>query len=195
MKTRWLIGIDEAGRGPLAGPVSLAAIAWPLANATKLRRLFVGAKDSKQLSVKQREEWFAKIKQAEQRGWLKISAAFSGQRIIDERGIMPAIHRALNRALRRLVLAPANCKILLDGSLRAPRKYLNQKTITGGDEIIQIISLASIIAKVRRDRLMIRLAKKYPGYSFEIHKGYGTKRHYQALKKIGPSPLHRRSFL
>ncbi len=192
---KYLIGIDEAGRGPLAGPVSLAVVVWEARRDRELKQLFAGVKDCKQLSEKQREEWGVKLKKAEREGLIKIAASFASNAVIDERGIAPAIRLALARALRRLALSPAECRVLLDGSLRAPRQYPQQETLIKGDEREPIIALASIVAKVRRDRLMTRLARQYPGYGFELHKGYGTRAHYAAIKKFGCSPLHRQSFL
>lgn len=207
-KTTWLIGIDEAGRGPLAGPVSLAAVAWPQCQHRVLTQRFAEAKECKQLSPARREEWFEKIKAAEREGWLKIGAAFSSGRVIDQRGINQAIQVALNRSLAQIIrqitphLSPStfdvdggNLAILLDGGLRVPRRYVNQRTIIRGDETELIIALASIVAKVRRDRLMIRLAAKFPNYGFERHKGYGTRAHYLALGQLGPAAIHRLSFL
>ena len=202
---KYLIGIDEAGRGPLAGPVSLAAVVCLNIKHRMFHKYFAGARDSKKLSAKQREEWWRKLKQAEREGVIKISASFAGQKLIDERGIAVAIKIALARCLWRLAkikghlkghrVLPKNCLVLLDGSLHAPKIYQNQQTIIRGDDSELIIALASIIAKVRRDRLMVKLAKKFPGYGLEVHKGYGTRVHYRALKKLGLSALHRHSFL
>jgi ribonuclease HII len=206
-KGEWLIGIDEAGRGPLAGPVSLAAVAWESGKHSMLAKRFAGAKECKQLSPKQREEWFEKIEAAEREGWLKIGAAFSGNRLIDQRGITGAIQAALNHSLAQVVrqITPhqnfqhrmfANRHVvLLDGGLRAPERYANQRTIVRGDESELIIALASIVAKVRRDRHLVRLSRLYPGYGLERHKGYGTRAHYLALGQLGPAAIHRLSFL
>lgn len=191
-----LVGIDEAGRGPLAGPLAIGFFAVHTASAL---RQFRGVKDSKQLSERQREEWFARIRSAATRGEIAYTVAMVQARTIDELGLSPAIRRALDRGLRRLVergwAAPETTKILLDGSLYAPRRYASQETIIDGDAKEPIIALASICAKVTRDRRLKRLAKLYPAYGFEIHKGYGTKVHYAALRRHGLSPEHRRSFL
>jgi len=189
------IGIDEAGRGPLAGPISVGAFS---VRSKDILKKFKGVKDSKQLSEKQREEWFRKIKSEKAKGKILYAVSFSSAGIIDSKGITHATKAALNRCLKRLEnkdFAPLKCKILLDGSLYAPSRYTNQKTIIDGDAKEPIIALASICAKVLRDRKMKRLAKKYPRYGFEMHKGYGTKAHYRAIKKHGISPIHRRSFL
>jgi ribonuclease HII len=216
---RFLIGIDEAGRGPLAGPVAVGAFAVRSKSALKM---FKGVRDSKKLSELQREAFFLKIKEAKKAGHVHFAVSFSSATIIDKKGIVPAIKSALNRSLKKVerdfVRGPTlykprsdlctkvrpctnqgptlnNCRVLLDGSLKAPRRYLNQKTIIGGDDIEPVISLASICAKVLRDHKMTRMAKKYPQYGFEIHKGYGTKAHYKAIKKHGFLKEHRKSFL
>lgn len=185
----YIVGIDEAGRGPLAGPVTLAYVACP---ARIFRRNFKGIKDSKKLTLRKREEWFWHLKNHPQ---LLFGAASVGPTTIDRRGISRAIKIAIRRCLKKLnyQLPTANYKLLLDGSLFAPPEY-PQKTIIKGDEKIPIIAAASIIAKVTRDRKMIRLAKKFPKYGFHIHKGYGTKTHMKLIKKHGLSDLHRRSF-
>ena len=190
-----IIGIDEAGRGPLAGPISVGAFAVKSKDTLKL---FKGVKDSKQLSEKQREEWFATIKKHSNKREVCYAVSFSSAPIIDSKGLTKATRMAMGRSLKRLEkngFAPIDSRVLLDGSLYAPLKYSNQKTIIDGDAKEPIIALASICAKVLRDRKMKRLAKKYPNYGFEIHKGYGTKAHYRAIRKYGISELHRRSFL
>jgi ribonuclease HII len=214
MKAKFLIGIDEAGRGPLAGPVAVGAFAI---RSKSILKMFKGARDSKKLTPEQREVFFLKIKEAKKAGHVHFAVSFSSATIIDKKGIVPSIKSALNRSLKKLErdfiqekplygaqykgspmyrwLSLDTCKVLLDGSLKAPRRYLNQKTIIGGDDKEPVISLASICAKVLRDRKMKRLAKKYTQYGFEIHKGYGTKAHYKAIKKHGFSKEHRRSFL
>jgi len=225
----FIIGIDEAGRGPLAGPVSVGTFAIKLNSKEKFiiakreaLKQFRGVKDSKQLSEKQREEWLAKIKVVSNSKKftknLKNShevfwaVSFSGAKTIDEKGLSYSIRSALNRSLKKLELSisrksedikgassrfflPLHSLVLLDGSLYAPERYINQKTIIDGDAKEPIIALASICAKVLRDKKMKNFAKKYPHYGFEIHKGYGTKSHYVAIKKYGISQIHRKSFL
>lgn len=195
MKSRFLIGIDEAGRGPLAGPISVGVFS---VKDKKILQKFKGVKDSKQLSEKQREEWFGVIKQSKKDGHIFYAVSFSSAGIIDSKGLTRATRMAMNRCLKRLEkngFAGLNSKILLDGSLYAPSIYEDQQTIIDGDAKESIIALASICAKVLRDRKMKRLAKEFPNYGFEIHKGYGTKAHYKAIKKHGMSQIHRRSFL
>lgn len=192
---RYLIGIDEAGRGPLAGPVAVGVFA---VRSKAVLKNFKGVKDSKQLSEKQREEWFRLIQIHAKEGIVKYAVSMSSSEVIDTQGIVHAIRSALNRCLKRLErheFATIDSRILLDGSLYAPDRYINQKTIIDGDAKEPIIALASICAKVTRDRKMKRLGKEYPYHGFEIHKGYGTKAHYKAIKKHGLTPDHRRSFL
>jgi ribonuclease HII len=119
---------------------------------------------------------------------------FESAETIDREGIATAVRRALWRGVNALAPDAALVKVMLDGSLKAPPEYA-QETIINGDELVPLISLASIAAKVSRDRLMLELAKEYPQYGFEKHKGYGTAAHYEALKKYGLSAIHRRSFI
>jgi ribonuclease HII len=187
-----LIGIDEAGRGPIAGPVAVGAFAFLTPNA---RRLFRGVKESKQLSEKKRERWFILIQEAKKNGHINFRVSFQSHKIIDTKGISHAIRMALAKSLNGLKIKPVNARILLDGGLKAPLRYKNQRTIIKGDEKEVVIALASICAKVLRDRYMRELSSEHPQYGFDIHKGYGTQRHYQAIKKHGISPMHRQSFL
>lgn len=188
---KYIVGIDEVGRGPLAGPVAVGAIVF----RSQIPREFLAARDSKQLSPAARDEWFTKIRAAQRASVLDFKISFVNASIIDRKGIAPAVRLALARALGRLNLDPSRTLVLLDGSLRAPDHFLFQETIIGGDRTEPIISLASIAAKVLRDRRMTRLARDFPQYGFDIHKGYGTAAHIKALKKHGPSKLHRRSFI
>ncbi len=185
----YLIGIDEAGRGPLAGPVAVGVAAVPVDFDFSI---FTGVKDSKQLSAIARKAWLAHM---EMEPSLRYEVALVGNKHIDERGIVHAIRTAMHCALDRLKLNPNTCTVLLDGSLHAPSMYKNQTTIIKGDVTEPIISLASIAAKVRRDTYMVNIAKRYPAYGFEIHKGYGTRMHRERIVMHGPSPLHRRTFL
>ena len=185
MKNAWMVGIDEAGRGPLAGPVTLAYVACPW---RIYRRNFKGIKDSKKLTLKKREEWFRHLKAHPH---LEYGVTSVGAGTIDDNGISRSVKIGIKRLVSRLSVKPK--MILLDGSLYAPPEY-PQKTIIKGDERIPIIAAASVMAKVTRDRKMTRLAKKFPDYSFEIHKGYGTKLHCKLVKKYGLCDIHRRSF-
>ncbi|MDO8183885.1 MAG: ribonuclease HII [bacterium] len=193
MTVKYLVGIDEAGRGPLAGPVSVGVVVAPIEFKTVFKRYAV--KDSKKLTEINREKWYKWLNQERKLKKINFATALISHEVIDKRGIVPAVRLGIRRCLTRLSLKPAECQVLLDGSLKAPLIFTNQKTIIKGDERESIIALASIAAKVRRDRYMCHLAKKFPHYHFEVHKGYGTKAHYLALKKYGLSTVHRLSFL
>lgn len=191
MKAKFLIGIDEAGRGPLAGPVSVGVVAVPAGFDFGLLH---GVRDSKQMSEADREEWFGRLQALEASAGVRWSVQFSSALYIDAHGIVPAVRRAMARALRELALEPEEVEIRLDGSLKAPPEFPRQTTIIRGDQTEPVISMASVAAKVRRDRLMRRLAARYPGYGFDIHKGYGTQKHRDSIKKLGLCGIHRRTF-
>ena len=188
MTTNWTIGVDEAGRGPLAGPVSVGVCAVPDGFDMSL---FTGIRDSKTLSEKKRDEWYTKITKETVLRWsvVLISAEY-----IDREGIVPAIRAGLTRALQKVTCAPEDSVVLLDGGLHAPEEYGNQKTIIRGDASEPLISAAAILAKVTRDHYMLEQAHKYPEYGFERHKGYGTKQHREAIVQHGMSKLHRKTF-
>lgn len=194
---KFLVGIDEAGRGPLAGPVAVAAFCIPHTLRHQVSDIFPDGivRDSKKLTPEARERIFRMLADARRRGSIAYTVSFSSARVIDRRGIVHAITRALTRAIDSLGVAPDECRILLDGGLKAPPEFLSQKTIIKGDEREAVIALASVVAKVSRDRRMRALAKRYPAYGFDLHKGYGTRAHYQKLRTHGLSPVHRRSFL
>ena len=189
---KYIIGIDEAGRGPLAGPV---AIGVALVKADFDFKLLKGVRDSKKLLEKQREEWFLKLKDWKKQSLIDFKVSLIGAKIIDEKGISHAIRKGIKSCLKRLEADPKSSKVLLDGSLKAPDSFENQITIIGGDDKEPIISIASIAAKVTRDRKMKRLAVLYPKYQFEVHKGYGTALHCQLLRQYGASEIHRQSFI
>lgn len=189
-----IIGIDEVGRGSLAGPVMVAAVFVPRNN--HFRKL----KDSKKLSSRKREEWFEYVRQKKSI-FYTISAV--SPKIIDKINISEAANLAAARALKKLIvkykLPIVKIPVYLDGGLYIRKKIISHphklKTLIKGDEKINAIKIASIIAKVKRDRLMVRLHKKYPKYSFERHKGYGTKAHFLALKLNNICETHRITFL
>ncbi|MFZ2831786.1 MAG: ribonuclease HII, partial [Minisyncoccia bacterium] len=191
-KFMYIIGIDEVGRGPLAGPVAVGAVCIRGEHQIKLKKLFPTIKDSKKLSPKKREEWLIKINEVRSEGWLEYTVAFVSPGVIDKNGLSYAIRTALEKALNSIEHNPKEVKVLLDGGLHAPAEYLNQETIIKGDEKKLAIALASIVAKVARDKKMIALAKKLSQYGFEKHKGYGTRAHYTAIKKHGISIHHRK---
>jgi ribonuclease HII len=187
---RWIIGIDEAGRGPLAGPVSAAAVLIPKSIRLTKEKL----RDSKLLSKKQREEWFEYIRTHPQILYT-VSRVYPAT--IDKMNIARATDLAATRAIQKL-LEKANKKakattIYLDAGIKIP--HPNTKTLIRGDERIKAIKLASIVAKVTRDRYIERKHKEYPDYDLKNHKGYGTKTHTNAIKKHGPCPIHRLTFL
>ncbi|MEJ0054108.1 MAG: ribonuclease HII [bacterium] len=184
-----ILGVDEAGRGPLAGPVAVGVVA--IAEGFDLVAAFPGLNDSKKLSEKNRERIFALLEKTAE---VRYAVEFADARVIDAEGISKAIRDALSRGVRALVPDPSDVSVFLDGSLKAPAEYA-QETVIGGDGTIPAIMLASVAAKVARDRLMRELAKKYPSYGFEKHKGYGTAAHYAALRTHGPCEIHRHTFL
>ncbi|MFA6355315.1 MAG: ribonuclease HII [Candidatus Paceibacterota bacterium] len=221
--TKYIIGIDEVGRGPLAGPVAVCAFLikddsfvdeqFPIGQTYgKLPKL----KDSKKLSKKQREEWFQYLKEARASGFCDYVVSFVSPENIDKFGIAKCIQKALNESLKKVTSSgiansrvftpegpyadenlqfPTSFPIFLDGGLHAPAEYINQETIIRGDELHPVISLASIVAKVSRDAVMTKYGKVYPEYGFEKHSGYGTRAHYAAIKKHGQTPIHRKSFI
>lgn len=201
---RWIIGVDEVGRGPLAGPITVAAVAARKdkkfnIKSQKLKNVLRGIKDSKKLSPKQREEWLRRLLAVRSpASHLVWAVASVGSVAIDRIGISRAARLATGRCLRKLTthysLLITHSHILLDGGLYAPRTYQNQETIIKGDEQKPLIAAASIIAKVTRDRMMTRFDTQYPRYGFAVHKGYGTAMHRATIAQYGFCPLHRRSF-
>jgi ribonuclease HII len=189
---RLVLGVDEAGRGPLAGPVAVGVIVAP--EDFDLLVAFPGLNDSKQLSEKKREELFSILCDFEKRGVVRYSVSFSSHAIIDRDGITRAVAGATARGIRSLVPEPSSCKVFLDGLLHAPPEY-EQETVIHGDSLVPAIMLASVAAKVTRDHLMVHEATHYPSYGFERHKGYGTAEHVRAIRELGPTPIHRRTFL
>ncbi len=190
MVEEYLIGVDEAGRGPLAGPVAVGVVAVP--PGFDVLAEFPGVKDSKLLSGQKREVIFIEVERRVELGDLRFCVQMSSSLYIDRFGITRAVRKASWSGIRKLGSAE-NSAVLLDGLLRAPNDYM-QRTIVGGDLRVPVISLASIMAKVTRDRLMERLSADYPEYGFEQHKGYGTPSHLLAIKRHGLSDIHRRSF-
>ena len=178
---RFVCGIDEAGRGPLAGPVVAAAVILP-----KSVRLS-GVNDSKKLTPNQRDNFFEKICARA----LAFGIGVVDNAEIDRINILQATFRAMTGAVSQLTVAPDF--LLIDGPYKLPVS-IGQKGIPRGDSLSLSIAAASIIAKVHRDRLMCRIHEEFPQYGFDSHKGYGTARHYEALRKFGPCPLHRVSF-
>lgn len=216
-KLKYIVGIDEVGRGPIAGPVAVAAfimrrdfeLILPTSKFPKL-------KDSKKLSKKQREIWFNFLKDEKEKGNCDYVVSFVSSENIDKFGIAKCIQKALNESLEKVASQnlpnfshftlkgsdtsenfynPDLYRIFLDGGLHAPKEFIHQETIIKGDELHPIISMASIVAKVSRDRIMTNYAVEYPEYGFDRHVGYGTKAHYEAIKKHGRTPIHRKTFI
>ena len=177
-----ICGVDEAGRGPLAGPVCAAAVILPAG------LVIDGLDDSKKLSDKRRRELMPII----QENAIAYGIAFASHEEIDQINILQATFLAMERALEKLNIRPDLA--LIDGN-RQKDFGINAVTVVKGDSRSANIAAASVLAKVTRDDYMEEMAKQYPGYGFEIHKGYGTKAHYAALTELGPSPIHRMTFL
>ena len=177
-----ICGVDEAGRGPLAGPVCAAAVILP-ANIE-----IPGLNDSKKLSDKRRRELYPFIMEQS----IAYSIGFADHNEIDDINILQATFLAMQRAIDALNVRPEIA--LIDGN-RAKDFGIPVKTVVHGDSLSASIAAASILAKVTRDDIMLKMAQEYPQYGFEIHKGYGTKAHYQALESFGPCPIHRMTFL
>ena len=175
-------GIDEAGRGPLAGPVCAAAVILPLGLEIE------GLNDSKKLSEKKREALYDIITEKA----VAYNIALVDEKTIDEINILQATFKAMRNAVEGLSVKPDIA--LIDGNQK-PGLSIEQRTIVKGDAKSMSVAAASILAKVTRDRLMIKLDEEYPEYQFAKHKGYGTKLHYECLEKYGVSPVHRRTFL
>lgn len=187
--TMLIAGVDEAGRGPLAGPVvAAAAVLPPEWIRDGLPRSLRGLNDSKQLTPEQRDHFFAVLT-----GGSEVGFAFAviEVEVIDSINILQATHRAMNLALDQLQPPPEHA--LVDG-LKVRSLCFPQTALVGGDARSYSIAAASVIAKVTRDRMMVQYHQQYPVYGFAEHKGYGTPRHLEALAKHGPCPIHRRSF-
>jgi len=188
---KWLVGVDEAGRGPLAGPVAVGVVC---VSADFDWGLLIGVNDSKKLTPQMREVIFKQAQQLKREGIITYAVGSSSAKMIDRIGIVPAIKNAQGRAFRALGLAPELCMVKLDGGLKAPEEFMFQETIIKGDGREKVIGLASILAKVTRDRYMKRIASRFASYDFATHKGYGTKAHCMAIHKHGLSSEHRVSF-
>lgn len=179
---RYICGVDEAGRGPLAGPVCAAAVILPMDIDIP------GLNDSKKLTDKKRRELFPIICEKA----IAYGIACADHKEIDEINILQATYLAMERAISSLTVKPDMA--LIDGN-RAKDFGVPCQTIVGGDGLSASIAAASVLAKVTRDNYMVAMAEKYPNYAFEVHKGYGTMVHYSALTEYGPSPIHRMTFL
>lgn len=183
---RLIAGVDEAGRGTWAGPVAAAAVVLPVRSADKLAALD-GVCDSKALPPRRREELECRIAVTA----LAVGFGLASASEIDAFGILPATRLAMRRAIANLGIT---ADFLLVDAVRLPEEIVPQKSIVRGDALCFSVAAASIVAKVRRDRLMAELDGLYPGYGFARHKGYGTAQHWAALRALGPCPIHRRTF-
>jgi len=227
----YIVGIDEVGRGPIAGPVCAASFKLPIINYQLLiknaqKEIKIPLRDSKKLNKRQREKWFDFLSQQKKKGNCDFAVSFVLPENIDKFGISKCIQKALDESLKNVIsrkilsarffdeggrgatspkefparsnsspLDTNHYKLFLDGGLKAREEFIHQETIIKGDELHPVISLASIVAKVSRDKVMEKFAKVYPNYGFEKHVGYGTKAHYEAIKKYGQTPIHRKSFI
>ena len=177
-----ICGVDEAGRGPLAGPVCAAAVILPAHISIP------GLNDSKKLTDKKRRELFPIIKE----NAIAYAIAIADEKEIDEINILQATFLAMERAINQLEIKPQIA--LVDGN-RTKDFGIPVETVVHGDSLSASIAAASVLAKVTRDDIMLQMAEQYPEYGFEVHKGYGTKAHYDALREAGPCPIHRMTFL
>ena len=185
----FIVGIDEVGRGPLAGPVSIGVV------ICRHHFSIQGITDSKLLTEKKRESIVEEAKSLEEKGLIQTGVFSSPATLVDEIGIEEVLSSLIRDGLKKLAPDQKSYEVVLDGRLKAPREY-NQQSIVHGDVLVPAISLASIIAKVERDRYMTQVAhESYPSYGFDSNKGYGTSHHLKAIETHGPTPLHRISFL
>lgn len=188
---KWIVGVDEAGRGPLAGPVAVGVVAMPFNFDWEM---IPGVGDSKKVASKKREIIFDRAHELKTAKIIDFKVSLISATTIDEKGITSAVRLGIQRCLISLKLDPEACDVRLDGLLKAPEEFLTQATIIKGDAKEKSIGLASILAKVTRDRHMERLSLKHPEYGFDIHKGYGTKSHRELILQYGLSSEHRASF-
>jgi ribonuclease HII len=195
--SKWVIGVDEAGRGPLAGPVAVGVVLIPPFFDWAM---LPGVGDSKKISEAKREQIYTATMRLVAAGKMSCTVEMMGAAAIDQKGIAVVIRTLVAKGIAALLaeadLEPEKVRVLLDGSLTAPAKFIDQQTIIRGDGQELVIGLASIMAKVTRDRYMVERAKKpmYRSYHFEQHKGYGTAAHRRAVAHYGLSPEHRRTF-
>lgn len=185
LETGFLLGIDEAGRGPLAGPVVACACYIPPSRAM----LFQDVNDSKKLTERKRDELFERLIKAD----ILYGVGFASAEEIDRLNILQATFLAMRRAAQKFINIPG-AVALIDGPYPAAGLTIRQQPVIDGDAKSLVVAAASVIAKVTRDRYMATLDKLYPGYEFAGHKGYGTAKHMQALRELGPCKEHRRTF-
>lgn len=190
----YLVGIDEAGRGPLAGPVAIGTSCISKQNSTKIFSILkkAGLNDSKQVKESDREKLYELLLQFKKEKLLDFEVSLISVDIISKKGISYAIQLGIEKNLKKQQAKPEEIILELDGALKIPQgNWKKSSVIIKGDSIKPSIMIASIVAKVTRDRHMKKLSKKYPQYGFEIHKGYGTQKHHDLIKKHGLSKVHR----
>lgn len=194
----WIIGIDEAGRGPVAGPLCVGLVMMRRKNVDDLYESLPTVRDSKRLSPGKREDIIKQARGFEISGHLFARTVLTDAATIDEEGISPCIYHAICEGIEELLdfagVNPKTVYVYLDGALHAPRLY-RQQTVIKGDDKIFAIALASIYAKVTRDQVMEQYDIRYPAYGFYNHKGYGTVEHMKNIREYGLCPIHRKSFL
>ncbi len=202
MNKNFIVGIDEVGRGPLAGPMYICVFGYFENEEKNLKKILENIDDSKKISEKKREVFFEKISELKKEKKVFAEIFSCSALEIDKFGLSKCLKKMIEKGLEKILKdadlpsanPPQNFQIFLDGSLKAPEKYQNQKTIIGGDGKIFSISCASVTAKVKRDEYMKKITKNFPEYKFEKNKGYGTKEHRKAIAKIGISKIHRKTF-
>jgi len=192
-----IVGIDEVGRGPVAGPVCVCTLWYKATDHAEITSLLEGVNDSKKVHVNKRRAYAVVAQELQDRGLINYTLQYGSAKKIDTQGIMKCLSDGIERGLKIAEKDGLSSidYIFLDGSLKAPVKFYKQKTIIGGDGKVFAISLASIVAKVARDELMEEYGIQYPEYGLEQHKGYGTAKHMQAIKKHGLSAIHRTTYL
>lgn len=183
-----ICGLDEAGRGPLAGPVVSAAVILPYIDLDSEYSIWEGLNDSKKMSAKKREALYKRLTENPN---VRVGIGIISEQVIDKINILKATQLGMSRAISNLDTQP-DC-LLIDGMF-LPEEKIYQKKIIDGDALSLSIAAASVIAKVTRDAIMCEYHKRYPQYGFDRHKGYGTKEHFKKIKEYGPCEIHRQSF-
>lgn len=198
---KYVIGVDEVGRGPVAGPVAVGVVAYEISQEEFLREKMPEARDSKKMTEKRREKVVEIVSELKKEKKIFAKVSFVSAKDIDKIGIVPSIQKAMDSSMEKIFQEIeveedfSNIILKLDGGLKYDEKIKNQETIIRGDDKEFSIALASIVAKVLRDKKMVEFSKKYPDYYLEKHKGYGTKKHMEMIEKKGLSEIHRKSFL
>lgn len=190
----YFIGVDEVGRGPVAGPVYVCGLYISTDNLEKIIDFKLPLRDSKKLTEKMRNAWFSRINEFAQNGLLKYVVSKSSASEIDQKGVAVCIKACVKNSVFKISAEKQNTKVMLDGGLSVGEGFYEESFVKG-DENIPVISLASIVAKVLRDREMSELSEKYKEYGFQKNKGYGTKAHMDAIQKYGITEIHRKTFL